>query len=519
MTLRSRAAVATQEAARPLLLGAIVAAAALTLTGASPLGFGLAAMAAIPALARWVGSAAGSTEGWFRRVPPAPALRLLDADIAALGARSALTNTDYDHLVGYFAAGVAAYRSPRCALVLYPAEPGTRGARVEGLEGFARSAPLLAAWVTTRADHVPLPGGGTFDAFDHLRRGIIAGTDPAGPEAWGFAGDLDQRIVEAADVALAAWMLRERLRACLPAATQTALLQWLATAQSRAIYGGNWYLFRVLIGLTREAWGQRPDPTTREALTEFCSYYLGDGWFTDGPGGRVDFYNAWQMHFALAFVREMAPELDRGLLTDALRRFAETYLHLFAPQGFPIFGRSCCYRTALPAPLVLATALCENPLPAGPARRALDATWTHFIARGALAAGALTQGYEGPQPDLLENYSGRGSCHWGLRSLVAAYWQPPDGPIWTATPEPLPVEQGSYQLALAGGGLQVVGDQSSGVVEVRPLANSGSAPTPFRPRGRALRLAEMLLRRPLRHANIAAKYGRPVYRSDRPFFR
>jgi hypothetical protein len=499
-----------------LLASALVAALGLLLLGPGPAGFGIAALALGAGLFHVLSRAVGSVEGWFRRVPPAPALLALDPALAAeLGGRAALSSADYDRLVGYFAAGLRAYRSPGCALVFYPGVPGTRGLRVEGLEGFARTAPLLAAWVTTRGDAIPLPDGTVFDAFGHLVAGLRAGTDPASPEYWGVAEDLDQRIVEAGDIALVAWMLRDRLRAALPASAQADLLAWLGQAQARRIYGGNWHLFCVAIGLAREAWGAPAAAATRAHYRAFKETHLGEGWFSDG--GEVDHYNAWQMHYFLYFLARMDPTLDRDFITGALRRFAPVYAHFFAPQGFPIFGRSACYRMAVPTPLVLAASLPDPPLPPGQARRALDAIWSHFIARGALVAGTVTQGYEGPRPELLENYSGRGSCLWALRSLTAAYWQPPEAPIWTAPPEPLPVEHASYDLTIAAAGLRVIGDRAAGTVEVRPLRNAGAAEQPFRPLGPLRGLAQAALRRPLRPANYGAKYGRPAYRSDRPF--
>lgn len=476
----------------------------------------LAAMAF--ALWRWGSAVVGSVDGWFHRVRPAVVFDALDPAIKAeLGARPALSNAEYDRIVGYLAAGIDAYRSRGCALVLYPGVPGTRGVRVEGLEGFARTAPLLAAWVRTRGDIIPLPDGGQFDAFAHLVAGLTAGTHPDGPEYWGAIGDLDQRIIESTDIGLTAWMLRDRLRTSLPETAQTALLDWLGAVEGKRLYGGNWHLCPMLAGLVREAWGIPATPRTGEHRAEFLRYAVGDGWFGDGPNGTIDHYNAWQMHYVLHFAAQIAPHLDRGEAAAALRDFAPGYSHFFTPRGFPIFGRSACYRMAVPTPLVLAAALPEPPLSPGRARRALDAVWSHFIAHDALQAGTVTQGYESVQPELLENYSGRGSPLWAVRSLVAAYWQQPDGPIWTATPEKLPVEQGDFDLTLAGPQLRVIGDSARGRVEVRPLRNAGNGKPAMVPLSMGRRVSQALLRRPLREANYAAKYRRESYRSDQPF--
>ncbi|MDP3416374.1 hypothetical protein [Falsiroseomonas sp.] len=106
---------------------------------------------------------------------------------------------------------------------------------------------------------------------------------------------------------------------------------------------------------------------------------------------------------------------------------------------------------------------------------------------------------------------------WALRSLVAAYWQRPDAPIWTATALPLPVECADYDLTLAAPGFRVLGHAATGRVEVQLLWNAGAGAPPMQPLGSWRRLGQVLLRRPLRRANYAAKYRREAYSSDRSF--
>ena len=437
--------------------------------------------------------------GWFRRVAPAVDIDPPRLPGEASGvSNAAFTNADFDSIVAYFCAGIRRYRSPGRALLRYPGVPGTRGVRVEELEGFARTAPLLAAWVRTRGPTIPMADGSSFDALDHLVRGLTAGTDSGSPESWGGAGDLDQRIVEAADIALVFWMLREELRQVLPEKTCRAVLTWLGTVPGKAIHDGNWNLFPLLVGLTLEAWGEAPLPTTRAHYAEFRRCYLGRGWFSDGLHGRVDYYNAWQMHYALYFAREMDPTLDGAFISTALSEFAASFLHFFSPAGFPIFGRSACYRMALPAPLVLAAALEQPGIPAGQARRAMEVIWGHFIRRGGVEGGTVTQGYYRSQPEIMENYSGRGSCLWALRSLTAAYWIPPGAPFWTAKSAPLPIELGNYDLTLPEPGFKLIGTQATGLIELQILINAGQPDHSWVGQGLLRRIAEIILRRPVR---------------------
>ncbi len=460
-------------------------------------------------------------EGWGWRAPADPALEAAArAWQGALPAGGPVTNAQYDALVGYFAAGVRAYRSPGAALVLYPGLPGTRPLRVEGLEGFARTAPLLAAWATTRGPAIPLPDGTAFDAADHVLAGIAAGTDPASPESWGAAGDLDQRIVEGADVAFALWLLRDTARHALPAAVLERALDWLAGLLGRRTYGGNWHLFPLMAGAVLEAFGRPPHPLAETHAHWIRAMAMGDGWFHEGHGGVPDLYNAWQMHHAIPLLARVAPAGPTADLLATLRDFAPGYAHLFSPQGFPLYGRSLCYRFAVAAPLVLAAALPEPPVAPGLARRAMDVSWAAFLREGGLWAGTVSQGPLGAaRPELLENYCGRGSPLWSLRALIAAYLLPADHPFWSGPTEPLPVERGAFDLTLEGPGLRITGEPASGLVTLRFARNAGAAPPPLEPHGPLRRLAERLLRRPLRPSNYAAKYHAPAYGSDNALWR
>ena len=56
-------------------------------------------------------------------------------------------------------------------------------------------------------------------------------------------------------------------------------------------------------------------------------------------------------------------------------------------------GRSICYRTAVPVPLLAANLMGTEQFSSGRAVRGLDVVWRYFVAHGSLRGGALTQGY------------------------------------------------------------------------------------------------------------------------------
>jgi len=173
---------------------------------------------------------------------------------------------------------------------------------------------------------------------------------------------------------------------------------------------------------------------------------------------------------------------------------------------------------AVPAPLIAAQSLQSRPVPADEARRALDQVWQYFIARGAVRAGTATQGYCGPDPRILDNYSGPASCLWSLRSLVLAFALPPSDHFWRSRPGRSPVDTADVDVRIPAIGWRIVGKKGSGFVSIinADSLRRGSG-NELHTAGPMQRLRERIFRRPFRPNNTAAKYRLPVYRGDRPF--
>lgn len=427
----------------------------------------------------------------------------------------------YDALFRYLLAGWAAYRTADGAGALYPGLPNHYDRSTDRLEGFSRSAPLWGAWCASGRDpRILLPDGRTLMLPEIFARGLVAGTARAAPSYWGdMRSDSDQRIVEAADVALALWLFRDTVWRDLSAARRAAIADWLGQVGGRVGLDNNWHLFFVLVDRVLAALGQPGRiPEARERFERVKRFHLGDGWFTDGPGGQVDYYNAWGFHYALTWIDRVDPDWDPGFIGPCQRSFLAGYRHLIGPAGLPIMGRSIPYRIAMPAPLVAGHAAHPGILGAGEARRALDVVWCHFIRRGALRHGTVTQGYFGPDARLVDRYSGPASSLWSLRSLVMAFHAPPGQGIWGAAPEPLPVERRDFAVTVAGGRWRIRGEQAARRITIEVLGNPVDAAPRLEPFGPMQRLRSMAHGTPPRPHNLAAKYGGRSYASDRPFF-
>ncbi|WP_349343071.1 DUF2264 domain-containing protein [Marinobacter sp. MMG032] len=459
---------------------------------------------------------------WFLDVDVPAHLEDLDESIKTIGKNQSIDVSQYESIFRYFIEGIDSYSSKYHSRVVYPGISGTRGSVVEGLEGFARSSVLVCSWLSSgRTDRVQLTSGKTFSIKEHFLSGLISGTDPNSEEFWGHISDFDQRIAEGADIALGIWMIKNTITTEIDSSKLKSILEWLNEVNGKKIYDGNWVLFRIIINMVLIDF-RFLESNSQIAVdySLFKSFYVGNGWFTDGPGGPVDYYNVWQMQYMLFWISEINPDFDTDFLMNVFSEFSSTYKYFISPEGIPIFGRSCCYRLAAPVPLIAIAK--KNPKDWGQlARRATDVTWAHFISRGALKNGTVTQGYWEQDEDLLENYSGRASPLWSLRSLVLAFYLPEEHSFWSETAGSLPIEKESYQIKIPGPKLTIRGSQNTKEVIVErkspnPLSKFSNATT-FKRMSTARRLLQYVLKRPLRHSNLQVKYGRRSYSSKNLF--
>jgi hypothetical protein len=439
--------------------------------------------------------------------------------LAGFGPGRAPDRLSYENLFRYFLEGFENHRSGQGARAWYPGLPSRHGASIDGLEGFSRSAPLWGAWVRSgRPRTVVLSTGGTLDLAGTFRRGLLAGTDPASPEYWGAVRDRDQRIVEAADVALSLWLFRASVWDELREPEQERVDSWLRQVHGKDVWDNNWHLFPVLVDAVQRSLGREGDPAgAARHYARLTTFHRGEGWFSDGPGEVFDYYNAWGIHYGLAWLGRIDPSRDPEFLATVRSKFLAGYRYLIGPSGFPVLGRSVCYRIAVPAPLVFGQETDPQVVSPGEARRGLDVIWSYFATRGALHGGNVTQGYFGADARVLENYAGPASGLWSTRSLIAAFSLPEDSAFWRTPGAALPVEEASYQLDLVPPGWRLTGDRGTGVIRIEVLANRAAEDEPLEEPGVFDQIVGGLLRTPRRPGNRKAGYGRRFYSSDHPF--
>jgi hypothetical protein len=461
-----------------------------------------------------------SVEGWTLYRPMADQSQPIDQQTS----RAFLQQTTpdvmrFDTLFSYFFHGFVNNAESDFALIHYPGLPSTGGYFVNGLEGFARTAPLFAAWLYAgRAEEiVDAQTGNTYDLRSVIQKGLLAGTDRSLPNYWGDMYVNEQRIVEAADIARVLWLTRDKIWFRLNEESKQQLASWLLQTKTVRIEhdNNNWMLFPVVVEAFLKNVGYLSG-VARVNFDKFKANYLQNGWFRDGTNGNIDYYNAWGIPYDLYWIDLLDPSLDHEFIRDALTASGELTAHLISPSGIPIMGRSICYRTGIPSAVIIASMVAPAVVSPGLARRALDATWDYFVDHGVLREGTLSMGYFNSDPRIVDRYSGPGSCHWGLRSLTLAFMNSPSDAFWTSAAQPLPVETSDYRLDLPKLDWTVQGNRATGNIEITIGGNTNDV---VKVSGFTVydQVMEAITHRPMRPENWQLQYRLHKYDAMHPF--
>jgi hypothetical protein len=413
--------------------------------------------------------------GWRVVRPRKHVWTSIDEQIAEIFLSNSIQEEErYYGLLSYLVSGFIYYRASDLAHVYYPGASSTHGAAIDAMEGFSRALPMISAWIYSgRPSVIHNFFGQEIDLLKVAREGLIAGTNPKSKGFWGDISDSDQRIVEAADIALSIWLLRDHLWPQLALLEKEMISRWLLSVNGKAIPDNNWHLFPVMVNEVLFSLDYVGDQMLSQVhYARLKSFYLGNGWFSDGPEGEIDYYNAWCIHYSLFWINLINPKLDPDFIDSSLNDFVRNYKYFFSPDGIPIAGRSICYRMAAPSPLIAAATKQMNGVSSGIARRALDCVWKYFIKMGAIHHGKITQGYWQEDLSLLDNYSGPGSSLWSTRSLALAFYSPPCSRFWTEPLENLPVEQNDYTVLIPEINWEIRGSKLTKEIQIIKINNA-----------------------------------------------
>ncbi len=270
---------------------------------------------------------------------------------------------------------------------------------------------------------------------------IKQGTDPHSAGYWGEAGPYDQRLVEMAAYGLGLALLQENLTERFSERELMNLHAWLNQITDATMPDSNWNYFAIMVQLGFKRAGLPYDQQAidrRFAMMD--AYYLGDGWYSDGPGRPKDYYISMAFHFyGLIYATLSGDEARSEVLRQRSALFAEDFIYMSAPDGASVpFGRSLTYRFAMVA---FWSAVAFSGLE----------VFTPGIVKGIILRhlrwwqqqpitdrdGILTLGFAYPNLAMCEDYNSPGSPYWALKTyLILAL--PESHPFWQADEQPLP---------------------------------------------------------------------------------
>tara|TARA_R110002050_G_scaffold224120_4_gene360089 strand:- start:3107 stop:4528 length:1422 start_codon:yes stop_codon:yes gene_type:complete len=388
---------------------------------------------------------------------------------------------------------------------------------MDAIEGCTRMLPFIASVITSKQLQINRTlDGDKIDLKDMLLTSLLYGTDPESKYFWGDGEDYSQLICEAADVALAVWIVRDEVLPLMSNKQKRNLFLWLRKCGECKTVDNNWLVFQYTIQAVLEQLDVGYKASSQGYL-RIKGFYVGDGWFTDGEGQNFDYYNAWAFHYSLYWLDQISPNLDPDFIRSSNAQFCDGFKYFFCPTGMPFFGRSLCYRMAAPAPLIASVLMGIKVISAGEAKRAFDQTWKFFIANNAISGGVPTQGYFESDMRFCDEYTGPGSSLWGLRSLILLLQASLDSELFDAEDELLPVEKGNFIKGIKSISLKLEGVKKSGAVSATWLNRPNSCNTHVEKYGWNLQLKEVISQKPHRPKNHNVKNALKQYLSMKPY--
>jgi hypothetical protein len=372
------------------------------------------------------------------------------------------TRAHWEHVADRMLTAVRPYARASHALVDLPGPKSRSGAWSDGLEGFARTF-LLAAF--------RLSQGQDTGHAEWYAAGLGAGSDPGSAERWPRPDEIPQARVEAASIALA--LHESRLWASLDEGVRERLVEWLSGMRRASVPGNNWVWFRAMVSAFLRRVGAPWEPRDLEEADELTErWYVGDGWYTDGDGRNLDYYNSWALHFYPLWLSRIGGDPPPRRYCERLARLLADVQHLVATDGAPLLqGRSLTYRFAMLAPFWTGAVFDVDAVSPGRARRLASGVLRHFVEHDCLdAQGLLPLGWHASFPSIRQTYSGPGSPYWAAKGF-AGLVLPPDHPVWTATEQPLELDDRDVELVVRPAGWLVSGTAADGIVRV---ANHGT---------------------------------------------
>jgi len=324
-----------------------------------------------------------------------------------------------------------------------------RNKKVAYMECFGRLMAGIAPWLA-------LPDDGTPESRqrEQLRAWALASyknaVDPASPDYLAWRGH-GQALVDAAYVAESFIRAYDVLWMPLDDVTKKRYVEEFTQLRRVDPPYTNWLLFSSVIeSFLAKAGAEYDEFRVNTACRKVEEWYVGDGWYADGPVFAFDYYSSYVFHaMYLETLQSMTDakantRIDYKKYYDRALKRAQKYAiileRFISPEGtFPVIGRSTPYRLAAMQPLALMAWYQQLPtdLSNGQVRAALTQVMHRMFDQqnNYNEGGFLTIGFCGAQPATADWYTNNGSLYMCSLAFMPL-GLPATAAFWTDAPQP-----------------------------------------------------------------------------------
>ncbi len=335
-----------------------------------------------------------------------------------------------------------------------------RNRKVAYMECFGRLMAGITPWLSLPDDDTP-EGQQRRQLREWALKAYANAVNPQSPDylGWECGG---QTLVDAAYVVESLYRGYDALWKPLDETTKERYLKELKGLHRYDPPYTNWLLFVSMEECFSMYAGAKDYDSYRihMGMNKVEEWYIGDGWYSDGPSFAFDYYNSYVIQpmylECLEMIKARHPNdtwlcRQKGANNGVKRRYEMALKRMqkygvilerfISPEGtFPVVGRSIPYRMAVMQPLAQLAWRKQLPgeLKNGQVRAALTAVMKRmFEGKGQTnftEDGFLTIGFIGSHPNTADWYTNNGSLYMTSLAFMPL-GLPADDPFWTDAPE------------------------------------------------------------------------------------
>ena len=312
--------------------------------------------------------------------------------------------------------------------------------QVTYLEAVGRTMAGIGPWLALPDDE-SREGQQRKQLRNAMVKGISNAVNPSNPDYLNFRTE-QQPLVDAAFMAQGFLRAPKAFWEPLDSVTKRRVVEEFKSLRNRSASYNNWLLFSGITEAFLLSVGEQADPVRIDfALKKMSEWYVGDGWYSDGPHFNMDYYNSFVIQpmlidiYAVLRQHEKVSEPEYQQALKRMVRHAEFQERIIGPDGsFPPFGRSITYRSGAFQLLAQTALLHQYPerVTPGQTRSAMTAMLQKLFlhCNNFDTKGWLVLGFCGSQPTVADTYTSTGSLYLATLGFLPL-GLPATDPFWT----------------------------------------------------------------------------------------